>query len=462
MEKRTNYDVIVIGAGIAGSAAAVAFSRQGRQVLLVERNLKEPDRIVGELLQPGGVDALSELGLVDCLEGIDATPINGYHLYWKDEEASFWFCEREGRKRKPQGSSFHHGKFVTKLRQAASAQSNTTVIESTVMEILRDGTSSHVTGILCSSSGQMDEQQFFAPLTILADGSTSNFRSQFTPHRPKSQSRFWGLELVDAKLPIPQYAHAVLGRGPPILMYPISSHQTRILIDIPDTVYDKLGNLAAVREYLQDHVAPIVPESVQPQLLAALRDGRLRSMPNAWLPSTKNTTPGLVILGDASNMRHPVTGSGMTVALKDAVLLAKTLNPDHVPDLEDTAKVLKKLGGFHWSRKEHSASLNMLAQALYFLFVPEDKGLQIMQRGFIQYVQDGEKNFAEPAWIMGGLPVSPFRLFYHFFAIALYSIHLHLRREGFMGLGHALFQSASVLVSAICIIWGPLVNELRR
>lgn len=52
-----------MGAGIVGCAAAVAFGKQGRSVILLERSLKEPDRIVGELLQPGGVNALEKLGL---------------------------------------------------------------------------------------------------------------------------------------------------------------------------------------------------------------------------------------------------------------------------------------------------------------------------------------------------------------------------------------------------------------
>ena len=39
------------------------FANQGRQVLLIERDWSEPDRIVGELLQPGGVQALQRLGL---------------------------------------------------------------------------------------------------------------------------------------------------------------------------------------------------------------------------------------------------------------------------------------------------------------------------------------------------------------------------------------------------------------
>lgn len=56
-------DVVIVGAGIVGCAAAVAFGKQGRSVILLERSLKEPDRIVGELLQPGGVEALEKLGL---------------------------------------------------------------------------------------------------------------------------------------------------------------------------------------------------------------------------------------------------------------------------------------------------------------------------------------------------------------------------------------------------------------
>jgi FAD binding domain len=56
-------DVLIVGAGIAGCALAVALGKQGRSVILLEKNLKEPDRIVGELLQPGGVWALEKLGI---------------------------------------------------------------------------------------------------------------------------------------------------------------------------------------------------------------------------------------------------------------------------------------------------------------------------------------------------------------------------------------------------------------
>ncbi len=56
-------EVVIIGSGILGSALAATLAKDGRTVTVIERDLKEPDRIVGELLQPGGRRALQELGL---------------------------------------------------------------------------------------------------------------------------------------------------------------------------------------------------------------------------------------------------------------------------------------------------------------------------------------------------------------------------------------------------------------
>ena len=62
----------MVGAGVAGCALAFSQGRLGRRVLVIERDLAQPDRIVGELLQPGGYLALERLGLAQCCEDIDA------------------------------------------------------------------------------------------------------------------------------------------------------------------------------------------------------------------------------------------------------------------------------------------------------------------------------------------------------------------------------------------------------
>ena len=60
---RNDAQVIIIGAGIAGAALAHSLGKQGKKVVLIERDLTEPNRIVGELLQPGGVEHIKKLGL---------------------------------------------------------------------------------------------------------------------------------------------------------------------------------------------------------------------------------------------------------------------------------------------------------------------------------------------------------------------------------------------------------------
>ncbi len=48
---------------------------------------------------------------------------------------------------------------------------------------------------------------------------------------------------------------------------------------------------------------------------------------NKLMPAAPLHQPGALLLGDAFNMRHPLTGGGMTVALSDCCLLADMLRP---------------------------------------------------------------------------------------------------------------------------------------
>jgi hypothetical protein len=106
-----DVDVIIVGAGTAGSTLAVSLARQGRKVLLIERSFHIPvsdahhcamlstliadvsspfactlsafpyqERIVGELLQPGGYRCLQRLGLSQCVEPANCSSviIGGY------------------------------------------------------------------------------------------------------------------------------------------------------------------------------------------------------------------------------------------------------------------------------------------------------------------------------------------------------------------------------------------------
>lgn len=166
---------------------------------------------------------------------------------------------------------------------------------------------------------------------------------------------------------MPNHGHVVLGNNAPVLLYQIGQHDTRILVDIPG----KLPSVGTgeLHKYLRSTVLPDLPVSLQKPFDVALNSSnRLKSMPNSFLPPSLNRTEGLIMLGDAMNMRHPLTGGGMTVAFNDVVLLSDLLSPKVVPSFEDSRLVLEQMRTFHWRRKSLSSVINILAQALYSLF----------------------------------------------------------------------------------------------
>ena len=360
-------DIVIVGAGILGTAIAITLARQSRSVILLEKSLKEPDRIVGELLQPGGVEALEILGLRQCLEDIDACVVNGYEVIYYGQGVHIPYPENAvNNGKRPEGRSFHHGRFIRRLREAAMKEPNISVIESTATETVKCGYTSQILGVECMTKGEKD--YYFGQLTIIADGFASKFRKQYIERTPVSKSKFFGLELIDADLPRPGYGHVLLGEGAPVLLYQIGTHETRALIDVPEGLQSTKTINGGVMGHLRDIVLPSLPESVQSSFRRALDQGKLRSMPNSFLPPSTNKTPGIVMLGDAMNMRHPLTGGGMTVALNDVVLLRDLLSPKNVPDFGNTKLVMKQMKKFHWQRKNLTSVINILAQALYALF----------------------------------------------------------------------------------------------
>lgn len=386
-------DVVVVGAGILGTSLAITLARQGRSVILLEKSLKEPDRIVGELLQPGGVQALEKLGLRDCLEGIDAIRVKGYEVIYygtgveipyptnatgDDVPESRGEGAFDGEKinprdpaelsRRPEGRSFHHGRFIQQLRSAAMREENISFIEATVSDTIRNGWTGQVLGVEAEYPKTGTKDVFFGQLTVLADGYASRFRKEFIIHAPVSKSKFYGLELIDADLPRSMHGHVVLGEGAPVLLYQIGTHETRALIDVPEGTPTASHANGGVKEHLRSVVLPSLPKCVQSSFEKALDNGKLRSMPNSWLPPSIQQVPGMILSGDAMNMRHPLTGGGMTVAFNDVLMLRDLLSPDNVPDLGDTQRVRKQMRNFHWRRKNLSSVINILAQALYSLF----------------------------------------------------------------------------------------------
>ena len=60
-------DVVIVGAGIAGGALGTLLAGAGFEVVLLEREIRYPDRVRGEFLAPWGVTELTKLELLQPL-----------------------------------------------------------------------------------------------------------------------------------------------------------------------------------------------------------------------------------------------------------------------------------------------------------------------------------------------------------------------------------------------------------
>ncbi|ROL45051.1 Squalene monooxygenase [Anabarilius grahami] len=349
-------------AGVLGSSLSAVLGRDGRKVTVIERNLREPDRIVGELLQPGGYRALKELGLEKSVEEMDAHIVNGYIIH--DVESRMVVEIPYSQDQTHCGRAFHHGRFIMGLRRAALAEPNVRFIEGSVTYLEEEN--GCVTGIQYKDKHSGRIKRLRAPLTVVADGCFSEFRKRLSSERVQICSNFVGCIMKNSPQYKPNYAELVLSCHGPILIYQISSTDTRVLVDIRGRLPKNLS------QYMIEKIHPQLPDHLKGLFLLAAQNNRLKSMPASFLPSSPVNKPGVLLLGDAYNMRHPLTGGGMSVALNDVMIWRGLLQK--VPDLSDNTALLQAKKKFHWERKvSHSFVVDVLAQALHELFASKDR-----------------------------------------------------------------------------------------
>jgi len=409
-------DVVIVGAGVAGSALAHTLGKDGRKVHVIERDLTEPDRIVGELLQPGGYLKLIELGLQDCVDEIDAQRVFGYALF-KDGKRTLLSYPLEKFHSDVAGRSFHNGRFIQRMREKAASLPNVRLEQGTVTSLLeKEGT---IKGVQYKNKDR-ELQTAYAPLTIVCDGCFSNLRRSLCNPKVDVPSCFVGLVLENCDLPFANHGHVILGDPSPILFYPISSTEVRCLVDVPGQKVPSISN-GEMATYLKTAVAPQIPPEIYDSFVAAVDKGNIRTMPNRSMPAAPYPTPGALLMGDAFNMRHPLTGGGMTVALSDIVVLRNLLRPLH--DLHDAPTLCKYLESFYTLRKPVASTINTLAGALYKVFSSSpDKARQEMREACFDYLSLGGVCSSGPVSLLSGLNPRPLSLVLHFFAVAVYGV----------------------------------------
>jgi squalene monooxygenase len=435
-----SYDICVVGAGVAGAAMAAYLGDHGFKVAVVEKDMREQDRIVGELMQPGGVNQLMEMRLEHVLDGYDAQPITGYALFMNGQHFTIKYPGSET------GRGLHNGKLLVQMRAHLLSHTCVTVIEGTAVALMEGP--NKVTGLRYIPKDDDSISEINASLTIVCDGMFSSFRDTLSDTTKTVSSYFLGLILHDCELPFPNHGHVIAAEPLPVLAYPVSSAETRVLIDFPAEHAPRRGE--ELSKYLREKIGPQMPAEIQASYYKAVEEGKFKVMPNHLIPARPKLRSGAMLVGDSLNMRHPLTGGGMTVALTDVHHLGDRLIA--IRDSFKAEEIDAAVGAFYDKRNAQNASINILADALYRVMSDKD-----LKEACYSYLQMGGKKSSVPLSLLAAVNRNNRKLLQHFFAVAMHGVRrilLPLPSPANIGRSYRMLKNAVHIVS-------PLVLDQR-
>ena len=255
-----------------------------------------------------------------------------------------------------------------------------------------------------------------ASLTIDCTGSFSKLRQKLTISQPVHKSHFVALLLKDCALPYKNYGYVTLTKPAPVLCYQIATNEVRMLVAVPEPLPS--ASTGELKRFLLETVRPQLPEFFQQPFIAATEE-QLRSVPCRTMPTIAVRRPGALCLGDSLNMRHPLTGGGMTVAFTDVSTIARLLKP--LATLSDRTAVMHTLQPFYAERRNTAGTINTLAGALYAVFCggSADPALAPMTDGCFAYFPHYG---TDTLGIVAGIYPNPLLLVMHFFAVAFFTM----------------------------------------
>ncbi len=308
-------ELLVIGAGPAGSALAVAAARRGLDVVLAEAARHPRPKACAEYASPRIVEELAHLGLARDAWREAAVPLDGMRLFTNGTATDLRYADRRG----PRTAwGLDRRSFDAVLaRHAASAGAR--LLEETSLIELRQADGHVVGGRFRDRDGITSVS---ASWTIGADGARSRTARLLGVDRPVRFPRRLGLIAHysgDDELRNSGEMH--VGRDCYIGLAPTPNGELNVGMALP------LGGSGPAEERFEAAIASL-PRVAQ-RLAGAQRLTAIRGAAPIGHRVSDVAGPGWLLIGDAAGFVDPFTGEGIFRALRSARAAAEALGtPD--------------------------------------------------------------------------------------------------------------------------------------
>jgi flavin-dependent dehydrogenase len=302
-------DVIIVGAGPAGSLAALIFARAGLSVRVFERARFPRDKLCGDTLNPGALRVLSRHMSIDAI--LDrGLPLDGMVLTGPGGVA-IRGCYGNG----VRGRSLTRRELDLLLMQRAIA-AGAQLDEALVTQPIVDG-SGNVAGVRLKGRGADREHR--ARLVIAADGRGSRFARGLRLARQPRRPRRWAIggyfDGVDGLSPVGEMH---VRRDCYVGLAPVPDGRANACLVLPEP--------AARRAWTDPGVMLRSAIDADAALASRFARARLVGPPQILGPMAVDVSapgvPGLLLAGDAAGFIDPMTGDGLRLALAGAELAA--------------------------------------------------------------------------------------------------------------------------------------------